>query len=150
MESWQASAELQITQLYQPLISQQALLVTIIPVQQQSPGSNNCGLFSIAAAYHAAKGNNIETITLNENKMRSHLIRCFEKQKLTAFPKGKQTGEVRRPKWQYIAIPVYCPCQRPDSLDQMIQCDKCKTWNHFQCAKIKEAPLGDWFCTMCT
>ncbi len=40
-----ASAELQITQLYQLLISEQPLLVTIIPVQQQSPGWNNPQLF---------------------------------------------------------------------------------------------------------
>jgi len=66
--------------------------VTAIPIQQQTPGSNNCGLFSIAAAYHAAKGDDVKAITFNENRMRSHLIRCFEREKFTAFPKGKQIG----------------------------------------------------------
>ena len=33
----------------------------------------NCGLFSIAAAYHAAKRDNIEAIVFNENMMRAHI-----------------------------------------------------------------------------
>ncbi len=37
-------------------------------------GSNNFGLFSIAAAYHTAKGDNFAAITFNEKRMRSHLL----------------------------------------------------------------------------
>ena len=51
-----------------------------ISMQQQEEGSNNCGLFSIAATYHAAKRDNIAAITFNENRMRSHLVHCFEHQ----------------------------------------------------------------------
>ena len=40
-----------------------------------------------------------------------------------------------------ILIPVYCHCGRPDSLDEMIQCDGCDTWFHFQCAHIKEPQI---------
>ena len=57
-----------------------------ISMQQQEEGSNNCGLYSIAAVYHAAKRDNIAAITFNENRMRSHLVHCFEHQKFTAFP----------------------------------------------------------------
>ena len=38
-----------------------ALIVTQYPVQQQS-GSTDCGLFSIAFAYHAAIGDNLRTL----------------------------------------------------------------------------------------
>ena len=145
-----ASAELQIVQMYRPLISQQGLLVTVMPIQQQGPGSNNCGLFSIAAAYHAAKGDNIKTITFKENRMRLHLIQCFEHQKFTAFSKARQIGDFRRPELQHITITVFCPCQRPYSFDKMIQCDKCDTWYHYRCAKVKEDPLDDWFCSSCS
>lgn len=145
-----ASVEMQIAQMYKPLISKHGLLVTVMPIQQQSTGLNNCGLFSIATAYHIAKGDDIEAITFNENRMRSHLTRCFERQKLTAFPKARQqNSEARRPKLQFITIAVHCPCQQPDSIDHMIQCDKCDTWYHYRCAKVKRAPLGDWFCSSC-
>ena len=43
------SAELQIAQLYKPLIRSNG---SVVPIQQQE--TNNCGLFSIAVAYHAA------------------------------------------------------------------------------------------------
>jgi hypothetical protein len=144
-----ASAELQIVQMYRPLIAGHGLLVTVIPIQQQEKDSNNCGLFSIAAAYHAAKGNDIAAIVFNEKGMRSHLIHCLERQKLTAFPKSRKVGGVSRPEPQHVCILVYCQCQRPDSFDTMIQCDKCDTWYHYKCAKVKEAPVGDWFCSAC-
>ena len=120
-----------------------------ISMQQQEEGSNNCGLFSIAAAYHAAKRDNIAAITFNENRMRSHLVHCFEHQKFTAFPKSRKIGKASRPQLQHICISIYCPCQRPDSFDEMILCDKCDTWYHFKCAKVKEDPLEDWFCSSC-
>ncbi len=73
------SAELQIAQMYKPLIAHNGLLLSVASIQQQSSGSNNCGLFAIAAAYHALQGDNLDHIILNEDKMRNHLIRCFEK-----------------------------------------------------------------------
>lgn len=84
-----ASAELQIVQMYRPLIEENTLLVTVMPIQQQEPGFNSCRLFSIAAAYHAANGDSIKDITFSEQRMRSHLIKCFEREKLTAFPKAR-------------------------------------------------------------
>ena len=48
-----------------------------------------------------------------------------------------------------ILIPVYCHCGRPDSLDEMIQCDVCDVYFHFQCAHIKRALDSDWFCSTC-
>ena len=140
-----ASTELQILQMYRPLIAQHGLLVTVDPIQQQEEGSNNCGLFSIAAAYHVAKGDDITAIIFNEKRMRSHLVQCFERQKFTAFPKSRMVGGVGRPELQHICIAVHCSCQQPDSFDQMIQCDKCDTWYHYRCAKVKKAPLGDWY-----
>ena len=56
------SAKLQIAQLYKPLISSNGLLVSVVPIQQQED-TNNCGLFSIAAAYHAAVSSDIGLIT---------------------------------------------------------------------------------------
>ena len=38
-----------------------------------------------------------------------------------------------------ILIPVYCHCGRPDSPYEMIQCDACDVYFHFQCAHIKRA-----------
>ncbi len=98
-----ASVELQIAQMYQPLIAQHGLLLTVVPMQQQEEGSNNCGLFSIAAAYHAAKRDNIAAITFNESRMRSHLVHCFEHQ-LSPSP-GKSVKQLQH---THICISIYC------------------------------------------
>ncbi len=142
------SVELQIAQLYRPLVDSNSLLLTVVPMQQQEFGSNNCGLFSIAAAYHTAKGNDVKSISFNEKRMRSHLIKCLELEKLSAFPKIK-AANVKRAEFQHIAIIIYCPCKRPDSFEDMIQCNQCNTWYHKSCAKVTKDPLGDWFCIDC-
>ena len=56
--------ELQLCQFYKPLISSGGLLVSIISMQQQSPGTMNCGPLSIAAAYHTACGDDVGVLTL--------------------------------------------------------------------------------------
>ena len=58
------------------LIASNGLLLTVVPIQQQKSGSNNCGLFAIAAAYHVAKGDDLGSFTLDEDKLRSHLAKC--------------------------------------------------------------------------
>ena len=63
------SAELQIAQLYKPLIMSNGLLVSVVPIQQQQE-TNNCGLFSIAAAYHTAVRSDIGLLTFNESRLR--------------------------------------------------------------------------------
>ncbi|XP_064383224.1 uncharacterized protein LOC135348618 isoform X3 [Halichondria panicea] len=144
------SAELQIAQMYKPLIAHNGLLLSVASIQQQSSGSNNCGLFAIAAAYHALQGDNLDTITLNEDKMRPHLVRCFENEKLRRFPKSKDVSSRKRPeRFSSIVITIYCPCLRPDCYDEMVQCDTCTVWYHYKCVRIKVSPLGDWFCPTC-
>ena len=141
------SAELQIAQLYKPLIGLNGLLVSVVPIQQQQ-GTNNCGLFSIAAAYHAAVRSDIGLLTFNESRLRAHLIKCFEQKKLTRFPQSKKLC-VTRPPSQNFVIVVYCPCKKPDSFQNMIQCDQCGVWFHYTCAKVVKPPDDDWFCSNC-
>ena len=62
--------ELQVAQMYGPLADSDGLLVSIVALQQQSPRTFNCGPLCIAAAYHAAKGNNLAEITFDESKIR--------------------------------------------------------------------------------
>lgn len=42
-------------------------------------------------------------------------------------------------------------CDRPDTADDIVQCDKCTAWWHFSCAKV-DASVADhsnWICTKC-
>ena len=120
----------------------------LTPSPRNLPLTPNCGLFSIAAAYHAAVRSDIGSLTFNESRLRAHLIKCFEQKKLTRFPQSKKLS-VTRPASQNLVIVVYCPCKKPDSFQNMIQCDQCGDWFHYTCAKVIKAPDDDWFCSNC-
>ena len=138
------SVEQQLLQVYGATMphGSNGLLISSVPVQQQ----RDCGLFVIATALHIAAGNDIEEVSIDQTKMRSHLVKCFQMKVLSPFPQTKK--KVERSMLANILIPVYCHCGRPDSLDEMIQCDGVDTWFHFQCAHIKRAD-SDWFCSTC-
>ena len=109
---------------------------------QQQRDSCDCGIFTIATAFHIAAGNNIEDVVFDQTKMWSYLVQCFEKKVLSPFPSLRKRQVVRN-KLSNIVIPVYCHCSRPDSLDEMIQCDACDAWFHFECVRIQIAPDDD-------
>ncbi len=134
------STELQIAQVYSPLIQCDGLLISVAALQQQE-GANNYALFSIAAAYHAAMNDDVGALVF----WRAHLIKCFqfEKGKLSRFPRTKKAMP-KRPAPQTIAITIYCMCKRPDSFEDMVMCDRCSKWYHYRCAKIREEPVGNW------
>ena len=140
--------EKQLVRLYGPTMSSDAtgLFVSASPVQQQK-GTCDCGLFAVAFAFHVASGGDSTDLTLDQTKMRSHLKRCFEKKLLSIFPTTSE--RVVRSKPTNIVIPVYCQCRCPDSMDEMIQCDRCDSWLHFRCARVRRAPAGQWFCSVC-
>ena len=145
-----ASAELQLSQLYRCLISTNGLLLTIVPVQQQSPDTNNCGVFCIAAAFHAAVGDNLGELAFAEEDMRPHIAQCIEQEMLTPFPMAPAGSPVpARAPQQTLLIEINCFCQQPDSIGDMVACEQCDRWFHFQCVKLKSAPNSDWFCTDC-
>ena len=53
---------------------------------QKQEGTKDCGVYSIAFAYHAALGKNLEEITFDKDKLRSHLVTCFQNNCLSKFP----------------------------------------------------------------
>ena len=57
------SIQEQLVCTYQPAIRDNLLMVTVIPFQQQE-GTSDCGLFSIAAAYHTAKNDDLQLVLL--------------------------------------------------------------------------------------
>ena len=104
-------------------------------------------MWLFACAVHIAAGHNIEEAIFDQANMRSHLIECLQQKLLSPSPQTKK--KVKQSIHSNIVIPVYCHCGKPDSLDEMIQCDACDVWFHFMCAHIDTAPDSDWFCCNC-
>ena len=140
------SLGVKLVQLYRPVIEGGVLLVTAKSVQQQT-GANNCGLFSIIFAYHAARALDVSHLQVEQQDMREHLHQCFELQDLTPFPPAKKSVHVSQVK--HFAINVYCVCMLPASYDtEMIMCDHCANWYHYKCVGISSPP-DSWICTKC-
>ena len=105
---------------------------------QQQEGALDCGLFSIATAYHMARGDGQQRF--DQSLMRQHLMACFEKQALSPFPQvaGKK-----------LSISVMKHLFIPESYgSRMVQCDSCDVWFHFKCISITEEP-EHFVCTLC-
>ena len=67
------------------LFKDHLLKANMVKVQKQR-GIDDCGLFAITNAVQLAKKCNPSQVKYHQYQMRSHLICCFEKGKMTSFP----------------------------------------------------------------
>ena len=142
------SVENQLLQLYHPTLPQDSGLLAECPCVQQQEGSYDCGLFAIAWTYHLLVGDHPRTLTLDPQKLRQHLARCFERKKLSRFPKSRQ--EIPRSELAWVTVHTSCySSMRPDSWNDMVQCDGCDKWYHMKCVRMRRAPYSDWHCKDC-
>ena len=142
------SLSVQLVELYCSAIQNGMLMVTLLPVQQQE-GTQDCGLFCIANAYSVAMGKNPRNIDYDQSRMRSHLEECFEKEELTLFPPS--SVPVKRSRLRHLFVKVNCFCKRPESYDDMVECEGCSTWFHFKCVGLCSSSNTDnWKCSTCS
>ena len=134
------------------------LLIRHVEVQQQE-GANDCGLFAIAFAQSLCDGVDPHTISLDQSKMRKHLLECFKEGEMVPFLPAPTSRRLRRRIRRVEKVAVYCLCRLPwDRHDQvngsLAQCRKCKEWFHARCANIPETIFVErgsiWFCPRCS
>ena len=80
-----SSLKKQLKQIYQAAVENGHLKVTEMPVQQQL-NATDCGIFSIAFAYHLAIGDELSNLDFSDEDMRQHLLECFNSEELRFFP----------------------------------------------------------------
>jgi hypothetical protein len=142
----------QLCQVYRTSICESAgnsfLAVNVATVQKQR-GSDDCGVFAIAFALHAALGHCLEEIEFDQATMRDHLLKCYTTRNFTPFP----TKKVKRAHHTLIMnIDVFCSCQMPDTYGDMVQCGLCEQWFHIKCVGLHSLPSSaeEWNCSLCT
>ena len=59
--------------------------VRLSPSQKQK-GSNDCGVFAIGIAVAVAFGLNPSKVHFQQDRMRAHLVNCFNKELFSLFP----------------------------------------------------------------
>ena len=146
----------QLCQVYRTMIeesddNQNAYLAVHIPQVQRQCGSNDCGVFAIAFALHAALGHCVGDITFDQSKMRNHLLQCFKTRKLTPFPTVDKKARKRAESYFEVKVDVFCTCMMPDTYGDMVQCGTCQRWYHLKCANLLRFPSEDewWCCSSC-
>ena len=73
--------------LYKSVVGKNGKLqVTFLPVEKQTDG-HNCGVYPIAFAAEILAGLSPIDSHFDVTRMRYHLIKCLENEKLTPFPK---------------------------------------------------------------
>ena len=119
------------------------LKLKIMHSQGQSEGSD-CGLFAIATATSLCYGIPPSTVLFDQNRMRKHLVRCYERGKMVPFPARdlpQQQQFIKEIGDELVLTTVntriYCSCRMPQlGKDKMAQCTLCKEWFHQQCENI--------------
>ena len=95
-----------------------------------------------------AMGKNPHNNDYNQSRMRSHLEECFEKEELSLF--SPSLVPVKRSRLRHLFVKVYCFCKRPESYDDMVECEGCSTWFHFKCVGLCSSSNTDnWKCSTC-
>ena len=146
-----SSAKLQISALL--FTTHKQITLSFRDVQRQV-GSSDCGLFAIAFATAIAFGLDPGGILFDQQKLRQHLLDCFEKRGMTMFPIRRPRRAAGRVK-HIDTIPVFCICRLPKYTNSnWVQCSKCKEWFHSgTCVSVPEELLksrkSPWFCKKC-
>ena len=116
-----------------------------IPQVQRQCGSNDCGVFAIAFALHAALGHCVGDYTFDQSRMRNHLLQCFKTRELTPFPTVDKKARKRAESYFEVKVDVFCTCMMPDTYGGMVQCGTC------QCDLLRFPSEDEWWCcSSCT
>ena len=127
-----------------------SMYVEVQNTQFQNGGSD-CGLFAVAYATDLCHGNNPASVRYYQHKLRPHLVKCLESNKMCPFPSRR----CRPGKPHTEHVDVYCSCRLPeDGEEKMAACDKCGEWYHDSCEKIPievfKNSQASWMCSRCS
>jgi len=128
------------------------IVVHVPDIQQQFPGTLDCGLFAIANLVEFCINGYPELKSQSRNwnfdvdMLRPHLISCIKNDKFESFPKVC-VYDIK------IALDIYdikidCPCGLANVTEGiMVNCERCEHWFHQFCSDaVTDSP---WLCFNC-
>ena len=121
------SLKRQLAYVYEGLCNGDGSLNVTVVLQQRQRGASDCGLFAIANSVALATGVDPSTIHWDQSKMRDHLLKCFEEQKIRMFPHDVMQKPYKQ---SHYVISTYCVCLRHIPGAQMVHCSVCDNWFH--------------------
>ena len=82
-----------------------------------------------------ANGDDLPTMQFNQGELRKHLADCFCTKLLQPFPHTTAPATCV-PALRH-DIMIYCDCELPEVLENMVECDGCDQWYHLHCVGVK-------------
>ena len=140
-------------QIAKLLMAEHSPIRCVIDTSQVQTGTNDCGLFALAAATSICfkcPG----SLKFDQPAMRSHFNSCMRKGIMTPFPTSA-TAVRRQPANKCVEINIYCSCRLPDNEgERMVLCDRCLIWYHQTCQNIAKSVFSEreeevWHCLAC-
>ena len=140
-------------QIAKLLMAEHSPIRCVIDASQVQTGTNDCGLFALAAATSICfkcPG----SLKFDQPAMRSHFNSCMRKGIMTPFPTSA-TAVRRQPANKCVEIKIYCSCRLPDNEgERMVLCDRCLIWYHQTCQNIAKSVFSEreeevWHCLAC-
>ena len=126
----------------------QSFTVKVMNVVRQV-GSQDCGLYAISFITSLAHEEDPTIIKYEQQEMRDHLLKCFDKKELFPFPSKRR--KVLSSVLKSETFNIYCSCRLTEKGD-MICCDSCNEWFHQSCIHVDTSINidNDWFCAKCS
>ena len=97
----------------------------------------DCGLFALSFATDLCQGLDPTTQCYDQSLMRQHYVNCLESATMSPFPKT-----TRRVPYHMVqnktSVPIFCQCRLPNDKREYVECFKCSTWYHTECAQVPE------------
>ena len=107
------------------------------PDVTQQEGGSDCGLFCIAIATSLCEGDNPTHLEYNQTGLRSHLLNCFLRRRMSAFPSCLKTMPHVTP-LATESFSVHCICRQPLlSNASLTSCHMCKLLFHRECVAVQ-------------
>jgi hypothetical protein len=127
------------------------LSVEIPYYTQQQKGGTDCGVFAIAFAVLFALGDDVSTVQFDQPRMRQHLVKCFQQEKMIRFPQSTEVTARHPHRRRGTVIELCRSCFMPETFDDTVRCNSCDEWFHVGCLKPSVLAHGsdEWICGNC-
>ena len=121
-------------------------------VRQQN--SSDCGVCVLAYAMEIAAGHDPSSAVWDNDRMRKHLIHCFEQGRMSRFPIQRNRRIPLGRRIQHSTSEgIYCICRMPnDESMPMIMCGLCHRWFHSEYVQVdieEYSTNKQWQCDEC-
>jgi hypothetical protein len=136
-------------------IAESKMTLDVLKVSKQTDSVSR-GLFAIAFAEAVLRDADPCNLVLDETKMRNHLINCFTKGCISAFPL-KSYRTVRKKIIRSSTFQLHCLCRSIYVAgSNMLQCKLCLLWVHPMCVSMNDStfdrltePSVPYVCPQC-